>query len=84
MSWSDPPKLPSFVIPHAKEVYGDPDRRTLHVVTDLMHNSDSPGFDPEKHSQFMTWVRLATFSDVDQTHVQGAYLQYAIHSPDQP
>jgi hypothetical protein len=35
--------------PHARRVYeGD---RTLHVVTDLIHKSDSPGFDRKRHDQ---------------------------------
>ncbi len=65
-------------IPHAREAYAE--GRTLHVVTDLMHNSDSPGFRRTAHEEMMSVVRRLT-QDLDRNN---PFANFVIHSPDQP
>jgi hypothetical protein len=40
-------------IPHAPKSFEgrEPPLRVLHVVTDLKHRPESPGFDPEAHDR---------------------------------
>ena len=69
-------------IPHAQEVYETRDPvRTLHVVTTLMHNSDSAGFDRVAHEEMMQVVRSLTEM---RDHERDGYACFVIHSPDQP
>jgi hypothetical protein len=65
-------------IPHAREAYTV--GRTLHVVTDLMHNSDSPGFDRVAHEEMMAVIRRST----EQEDHDDRYANFVVHSPDQP
>lgn len=65
-------------MPHAREAYAV--ERTLHVVTDLMHDSDSPGFRRGDHEEIMSVIlRLTQQEDHDDR-----YANFVIHSPDQP
>lgn len=71
-------KIPISKIPHARKVYAV--GRTLHVVTDLMHDSDSPGFRRVAHEEMMSAIlRLTQQEDHDDR-----YANFVIHSPDQP
>ena len=64
-------------IPHAREDYEV--GRTLHVVTDLMHDSDSQSFRRAAHEEMMAVIlRLMQQEDHDDRYAT------VIHSPDRP
>jgi hypothetical protein len=50
----------------------------LHVVTDLMHRSESPGYDAKAHEELMVVVNLL------RGRRREDYGCFVIHSPDQP
>jgi predicted metal-dependent enzyme (double-stranded beta helix superfamily) len=66
--------------PHARRVYEE--GRTLHVVTDLMHKSDSPGFDRKRHNEMMDAIVGVAVATSDRQVYR--YDSCVIHSPDQP
>ena len=71
--WSSPGE-----IPHAKKVYVE--GHTLHVVTDLMHFSDSAGFDRPRHDEMMRWVAWFAGYNPDQRPSNIVkYSNYVIH-----
>jgi hypothetical protein len=67
-------------IPHARRVYEE--GKPLHVVTDLMHKSDSPGFDRKRHDQMPD--AILRVADAGADFNQCPYHSHVIHSPDQP
>jgi hypothetical protein len=69
-------------IPHARRVYEE--GRTLHVVTDLMHKSDSPGFDRKRHDQMMDAIVRVAGNTIYGDRYRPPYDSYVIHSPGQP
>jgi hypothetical protein len=73
-------------IPHAREVYevrdgGSPP--ALHIVTDLMHDGRSPGFDAAAHEEMMSTIRSLMGLHLGE-HYESNWACYVIHSPDQP
>ena len=65
-------------IPHAREAYAV--GRTLHVVTDLLQDSDSPGFRRAADEEMMSVILPLT----QQEDHDDRCANFVIHSPDQP
>lgn len=72
-------------IPYAREVYEVREgcAATLHVVTDLVHDRESPGFRPTAHEEMMSAIRFLMGLDLGE-HYRPDWTSYVIHSPDQP
>jgi hypothetical protein len=66
-------------IPNAQKSFGtrEPPFNVLHVVTDLMHFPQSPGFDPEAHDAMMRVVGLLVGPRCE-------FDKYKIHAADHP
>jgi hypothetical protein len=66
-------------IPYASNSFEkrEPPLNVLHVVTDLMHLPQSPGFDPEAHDTMMRAVGLLVGPRCE-------FDKYKIHAPDLP
>jgi len=75
------PLFPSIPQDHVLEAYELSEGAMapeLHIVTDLMHRSESPGYDASAHEAFMVVVRLLLGRRRED------YGCFVIHSPDQP
>ncbi|ACB93966.1 hypothetical protein [Beijerinckia indica] len=66
-------------ISHAKRVYieREPSGNVLHIVTDLMHDSSSPGYAPRAHAEMMEAIAR------EMGYERLNYACYIVHSPDQ-
>jgi hypothetical protein len=72
-------------IPHAREVYEVRDGSAppaLHIVTDLMHDSASPGFDAAAHEEMMSAIRALMGLHLGE-QFRSNWACFVIHSPDQ-
>jgi hypothetical protein len=69
----------SLEIPHAPKSFEgrEPPFRVLHVVTDLKHRPESPGFDPEAHDAMMRAVGSLVGPRCE-------FDKYKVHAPDNP